>query len=295
MPERRPGGPTLDRLRLPVEQEQQVEILGQRPGGGAARRRADARAGRPVSAVLVLVELAGGAARPADRRGARGGRRLAKAIGGEVHAVVIAALRMRSCRRRLLPRWAAYGVTHRPSRRRRGARRLRAGGLGRGGGPGRDGGLVSRRSSPPAASAPPRCWPTSRPGSTCRWRPTSSAVQPGDRWRLTRQRWAGSLLEEAYLDGEPRLLTVAAARRSGARTGGIGRAGDRDAGRAGHHRRRPAGARRRSRRDRRSTASRSRTPRSSSAVVAGSAAPRRSRCWRSWPGCSARRSACRGS
>ncbi len=36
------------------------------------------------------------------------------------------------------------------------------------------------------------------------------AVQPGDRWRLTRQRWAGSLLEEAWLDGSPHLLTVAA-------------------------------------------------------------------------------------
>ena len=28
-------------------------------------------------------------------------------------------------------------------------------------------------------------------------------------WRITRQRWAGSLLEDATLDGEPRLLTVA--------------------------------------------------------------------------------------
>ncbi len=35
-------------------------------------------------------------------------------------------------------------------------------------------------------------------------------VEPGDRWKVTRQRWAGSLREEAWLDGEPRLLTVAA-------------------------------------------------------------------------------------
>jgi electron transfer flavoprotein alpha subunit len=35
------------------------------------------------------------------------------------------------------------------------------------------------------------------------------AIDAGDRWRVTRQRWAGSLLEEAWLDGEPRLLTVA--------------------------------------------------------------------------------------
>jgi len=37
-----------------------------------------------------------------------------------------------------------------------------------------------------------------------------TAIEPGDRWRLTRQRWAGSLLEEAWLDGTPRVFTVAA-------------------------------------------------------------------------------------
>lgn len=36
------------------------------------------------------------------------------------------------------------------------------------------------------------------------------AAEPGERWRVTRQRWAGSLLEDAWLDGRPRLLTVAA-------------------------------------------------------------------------------------
>jgi electron transfer flavoprotein alpha subunit len=36
------------------------------------------------------------------------------------------------------------------------------------------------------------------------------SAEPGDRWRLTRQRWAGSLLEDAWLDGTPRMLTVAA-------------------------------------------------------------------------------------
>ena len=35
-------------------------------------------------------------------------------------------------------------------------------------------------------------------------------AEPGERWKVTRQRWAGSLLEEAWLDGEPKLLTVAA-------------------------------------------------------------------------------------
>ena len=35
------------------------------------------------------------------------------------------------------------------------------------------------------------------------------AATPGAAWRVTRQRWAGSLLEEATLDGTPKLLTVA--------------------------------------------------------------------------------------
>jgi electron transfer flavoprotein alpha subunit len=35
------------------------------------------------------------------------------------------------------------------------------------------------------------------------------SADPGAGWRITRQRWAGSLLEDATLDGKPRLLTVA--------------------------------------------------------------------------------------
>ena len=34
-------------------------------------------------------------------------------------------------------------------------------------------------------------------------------IEPGERWKVVRQRWAGSLLEEAWLDGTPRLVTVA--------------------------------------------------------------------------------------
>jgi electron transfer flavoprotein alpha subunit len=34
-------------------------------------------------------------------------------------------------------------------------------------------------------------------------------VKPGERFEVVRQRWAGSLLEDAWLDGQPRLLTVA--------------------------------------------------------------------------------------
>ena len=35
------------------------------------------------------------------------------------------------------------------------------------------------------------------------------SVTPGESWRLTRQRWAGSLLEDATLDADVRLMTVA--------------------------------------------------------------------------------------
>lgn len=36
-----------------------------------------------------------------------------------------------------------------------------------------------------------------------------TAVIPGDDYRVTRQRWGGSLLEEAWLKGTPKLMTVA--------------------------------------------------------------------------------------
>ncbi|MBX3056420.1 MAG: electron transfer flavoprotein subunit alpha/FixB family protein [Anaerolineae bacterium] len=36
-----------------------------------------------------------------------------------------------------------------------------------------------------------------------------TAVSPGEDYHITRQRWGGSLLEEAWLKGEPKLLTVA--------------------------------------------------------------------------------------
>jgi electron transfer flavoprotein alpha subunit len=35
------------------------------------------------------------------------------------------------------------------------------------------------------------------------------SAEPGSPWRITRQRWAGSLLEDATLDGGPRFMTVA--------------------------------------------------------------------------------------
>jgi electron transfer flavoprotein alpha subunit len=40
--------------------------------------------------------------------------------------------------------------------------------------------------------------------------PDHADATDGGPWRIVRQRWAGSLLEEAWLEGSPRLLTVAA-------------------------------------------------------------------------------------
>ncbi|MBA3235312.1 MAG: electron transfer flavoprotein subunit alpha/FixB family protein [Chloroflexi bacterium] len=49
-------------------------------------------------------------------------------------------------------------------------------------------------------------------------------VRPGGSWEATRQRWGGSLLEEARLDGPTRLLTVAAHASSPASLAGGGAA-----------------------------------------------------------------------
>ena len=54
-----------------------------------------------------------------------------------------------------------------------------------------------------------RCWPTGRATGPADGRQRASRSSPGDPFRLTRQRWAGSLLEDARLDAPVRLLTVA--------------------------------------------------------------------------------------
>ena len=63
------------------------------------------------------------------------------------------------------------------------------------------------------------------------------AAEPGDPWLVTRQRWGGSLLEEARLHGSVRLLTVAphgvVAEPARAERGGDRRRGDARARRGG--------------------------------------------------------------
>ena len=81
------------------------------------------------------------------------------------------------------------------------------------------------------------------------------SVTPGDRYRLTRQRWAGSLLEDCWLDAPAAVLSVAPNTRPGRRGGWIpGTRGDRRPRdpvrrrpRGPRHEPRGTGARRRSR------------------------------------------------
>ena len=54
-----------------------------------------------------------------------------------------------------------------------------------------------------------RSWPTLAARLGLALAANVTEVRPGDPWQVTRQRWGGSLLEEARLDGPIRLLTVA--------------------------------------------------------------------------------------
>ena len=71
------------------------------------------------------------------------------------------------------------------------------------------------------------------------------SAEPGEPWRITRQRWAGSLLEDAVLDGAPRIHHGRTARcprgRASGRWASHGRAGQRprDRCRSARARRRP--------------------------------------------------------
>ena len=162
-----------------------------------------------MSAVLVLVELAGGVPDrlSAEALGVAGG--IAKAIGGEVHAVVIASAPEADGAAEAAPALGGYGVTtvhlvageglaaYAPAAWAAAVTQVATAGsfaaiVGSGSERATEvvAHVAARMDIPMAANV--------------------VSVQPGDRWRLTRQRWAGSLLEEAFLDGQPRLLTVAA-------------------------------------------------------------------------------------
>ena len=196
-------GPTKIRLRLPAETEGRVEILG--TGAEAAPAVVDLleRIGVLVGMILAFVEQDGG--RP-DRsslealtvRPAPGGVRPGRAA------------RRPSCSGRTprtpRPRLGAYGVRPGPCRGRRPDRRLRPGGLGPEPSP------SSSRSLAPSIVA--RGGHRPRPGGPrLRRRDERRAdgrqlhrgpARPRATFEVTRQRWGGSLLEEARLDGTVR-------------------------------------------------------------------------------------------
>ena len=177
---------------------------GRRRGAGRRRPARRDRGPRPMSGpVLALVTLAGGApdrgvaggadaspagwparSAPRSRRSSSPMRRTARAAAASLAGSGVAtALVVGPCR-----------PDARPSRR-----------LGRGGRPGRRDARGRRPSSGPARSGATSCSPASRRGSGLPMAANCLSVEPGERYRLTRQRWAGSLLEDCWLDAPIRL------------------------------------------------------------------------------------------
>jgi electron transfer flavoprotein alpha subunit len=162
-----------------------------------------------VSAVLTIVELAGGVPDrlTAEALGVAGG--IAAAIGGEVHAVVVSNAVDADGAATAAAGLGAYGVssvhlvssdrleTYAPAAWASAVTQVATG----------------TSFAAIVASASERATEVLAHVAARLDVPMAAnvvSVQPGERWRLTRQRWAGSLLEEAFLDGQPRLLTVAA-------------------------------------------------------------------------------------
>ena len=183
-------------LRLPEEQGTPVEILGQRTGGCRDRRGPAAadRGPREMSGVLVFVEHAGGEPDRLSPRGAGVRRAACGTAGGDVEAVLLGP-GAAGAARRSRPR-GSDGAR----RRRRPPGGVRAGGLG-GGARRADrravAGRRGRRRQRPRQRGPRA---RRRPGPARPMVANVVEVTVGDPWRLTRQRWAGSLLEDAELE-----------------------------------------------------------------------------------------------
>ena len=158
--------------------------------------------GRPVSAILGLVEHDARRPGPAEPGDADPGPPSGRRAGVPLHAVLVgegaaeAALVLgpagvTTAHVVTHPRLDAYapvGLGHRAGRDR--------GHDNAGGRPGA--GKRARQRGPGPSRGPVAGLPMSA---------NTTDVTVGERWRIVRQRWAGSLLEEAWLDGEPRLLT----------------------------------------------------------------------------------------
>lgn len=156
-----------------------------------------------MSGVLVLVEHTGGEADRLSRETLTLGTTLAQAVGGELEAVLIGpgaeavaeslgALGVRTAHVITDERLAAYapaawaGAVVELIDARTPVAVLAAG---------------SDRGNEVLAHVAAR---TGRPMAA-----NVVTATPGDPWRLTRQRWAGSLLEDASLDSDVRIMTVA--------------------------------------------------------------------------------------
>jgi electron transfer flavoprotein alpha subunit len=161
-----------------------------------------------VSGLLVLVELAGGGPDrlSAEALGLAGG--VARALGSEVHAVVVAGSGDADSAASAARGLGTYGVStvHLVSSDRLDAYAPAAWaaaveGVARGGSYDAIVASGGERATEVLAHVAAR---VDLPMAA-----NVIAIEPGQRWKLTRQRWAGSLLEDAWLDGAPRLFTVA--------------------------------------------------------------------------------------
>jgi electron transfer flavoprotein alpha subunit len=161
-----------------------------------------------VTAVLALVELADGAPDRLSVESLGLAKGLASSVGGALEAVVVAPAAEADAGAKAAAGLGGYGVTtvHVVTGDRLAAYAPAAWGAAVAG--------VVAAGSYSAVVAPGSERATevlahvaARTGAVMAANVVS--VEPGDRWRVVRQRWAGSLLENAWLDGEPKLLTVA--------------------------------------------------------------------------------------
>lgn len=161
-----------------------------------------------MSSILVLVETAGGAPDRLSAEALGFAGSLATSLGGDVEAIVVAGAEDAAGAEAVTADLGGYGV-----------------------------GRVHLVSGDRLASYAPAAWATAVEGvvrggaydavvapssdratevlahvAARTGQPMAANVMtatPGDAWHITRQRWAGSLLEDAQLDGAPRFLTVA--------------------------------------------------------------------------------------
>ena len=214
-PARAPGGPRDDPARPAAPRSRaSAEVLGDGPDAAPrGRRRCSREIGRRCERpILGLVEHA----RRRARIGCRSRRWRSPGGSATTPGAPVQAVAGRARRRRGRPRRSGGTASPPPtSSSTRGSTRTRPSAWAAAIGQivGARGAVGGRRRR--AASAATRSSPTSRarhgPADGRQRRSTSPPRRSAG--GSSRQRWAGSLLEDAWLDAPPRLMTVAAARR----------------------------------------------------------------------------------